>query len=195
MKPFATFLLVALLAACASTPPTSSYYLLRSDAPVDSRALHPDMQFGLSSVDIAPYLDQPGLVLMTAEGDMRQANYHLWAEPLYQSVQRLLLTDISKASGRDLFAAQGGRDQTLINVSIDQLHGTFDGRAVLVAYWSLAHNGDVLASFQYSEYRRLSDSGYRALVEAERELLSDLAADIAQSMDELREGSAKSAAE
>ena len=131
--------LVILLGACAGqvTPPT--YYLLRSDTQPESQRLTPSRDFALGSVSIAPYIDQPGLVLLSDESQMRPARHHLWAEPIYEAVRNFLMREISHNFGEDLLPLPPRRDALLINVRIDQLHGTSDGVARLVAYWWISN--------------------------------------------------------
>jgi len=186
----ALILLLALLGACSSQPVETNYYLLRSDGDMSTRALEPSQDFALGAVTIAPYIDQRGMLMETAEGDLRPARNNLWAEPLYEGVHLYLLSEISILSGIDLLPAAANSSSALINVRIDQLHGTNDGRARLVAYYWLQKQGELIAAYQFAEYKALSADGYAALAEAEKSLLSELAVKIAASVE-----SARSAAE
>jgi uncharacterized lipoprotein YmbA len=171
-----------LLAACGGTPIEPNYYLLRPTVETESRQLAPSNEFALGKITIAPYLNQPGLLLETGEGDIRPARHHLWAEPIYEGVHSFLIKEISRARGEDILPARLHRSTMVTEVRVDELHGTADGRAVLVAYWWHRRNGEVVAAYQFSESRPLGSSGYPALVEAERALLSQLAEKIAASM-------------
>ena len=70
----------------------------------------------------------------------------------------------------------------VIDIHIDQLHGTSRGTAKLVAYWWLRRDGKLAAAHQFTEEQALGETGYRALVAAEGELLTRLAQAIAQSL-------------
>jgi uncharacterized protein len=181
MKVF-PFLLVMLLAGCTSQAIEPSYYLLRSKQGQSSSALSTSRTFSLGSVEIAPYLDQPGLVLETADGQMRPASQNLWAEPLFDGVRNFLATEIAQAHGQELLPAKLAENTTVVNVRIDQLHGTPDGRAQIVAYWWLVRGSEVLALNRFADSRALDASGYSALVDAEKVLLGELAAKIAASL-------------
>jgi uncharacterized lipoprotein YmbA len=76
----ASLLLMVLLAGCASQTIQPSYYLLRSEQNLSSTALSASKDFSMGTVEIAAYLDQPGLVIETAQGEMRPASQNLWAE-------------------------------------------------------------------------------------------------------------------
>jgi len=178
----AGLLLLALLSGCASqtTPPT--YYLLRSNQDLQSSALSASTQYSLGTVEIAAYLDQPGLVIATASGETRPASQNLWAEPIYEGVRNFLSTEIAQASGRELLPAALTQNTTVVNIRIDQLHGTLDGQAQIVAYWWLVQGDEVTSLNRFSESRALATSGYSALVDAEKQLLSELAQRIAATL-------------
>ena len=178
----ATLIVVLLLAACSGTPVETRYYLLRTDSPQNSRDLEPSQDFSFGRVIIAAYIDQPGMVLETRAGEIRPARYHQWAEPMYQGIRNLLIIEVSQALGEDVFPARASVGDTIVDIRIDQLHGTSDGDALLVAYWWLRRNGEVLASYQFAETRDLRRDGYGALAKAEQTLLVELAGRIAASL-------------
>lgn len=178
----ATLLLLVLVAGCASqvTPPT--YYLLRSDQAMQSTALRTSQHYSLGTVEIAAYLDQPGLVIATAAGETRPASQNLWAEPIYDGVRNYLSTEIAQASGQELLPTKLTKDTTAVNIRIDQLHGTLDGQATIVAYWWLVRDDEVSSLNRFAQSRTLAANGYGALVDAEKLLLAELAQRIATSL-------------
>lgn len=182
MMRVASLLLVVFLSACAGPATEPSYYLLRTDQELTTRALAPSKHYALNRVTIAPYIDKGGLLLETQAGEMRPARNHLWAEPLYEGIRVYLMSEISHAKGEDILMGKVEKDTTRINVRIDQLHGTHDGQARLVAYWWLQKDGKTQAAYQYAEYKALGQDGYAALAGAEKALLSDLAGKIASSL-------------
>lgn len=178
----AHLLLVLLLSGCASQIVEPSYYLLRSNQNLPSAQLNPSVDFALGTIEIAPYLNQVGLVIDIADGQIRPAVNHLWAEPIYDGVRNLLTTVIASAGGEELMPAKLSTDSTVVNIRIDKLDGTLDGTAKIVAYWWLVHNGEVIALNRFSESRALTADGYGAMVGAERALLEELAKKIAASL-------------
>jgi uncharacterized lipoprotein YmbA len=70
----------------------------------------------------------------------------------------------------------------VLDIRIDQLHGTYDGQAKLVAYWWLRRGNEVVSAYQFSEQRQLSADGYAALVSAQQALLSQLASEISATL-------------
>ena len=174
--------MLLLLTACSSQPIEPSYYLLRPSQGLDSRQMTPSKEFALGRIMIAPYLDQTGMLLETAGGEIRPARHNLWAEPMFEGIHTFLAQEISRAKGEDILPAKVNKTATIVEVRIDQLHGTVDGQAKLVAFWWLRRDGEIISAYQFSETQALKQSGYAALAAAEQVLLSELAARIAKSM-------------
>lgn len=172
-----------LLAACSSQPvePTR-YYLLRTPVAVTSGDQESAAEYSLGSVEVATYIDQPGLVQETGSGEIHMARHHQWAEPLRISLRRFLATGIGAEAGQTVAMMATSPEAGRIDVSIDQLHGNRRGEAVLVAFWQVSSANGTVASHQFSESRDLSRDGYTALVEAEQALLQQLARRIGQSI-------------
>jgi uncharacterized lipoprotein YmbA len=192
MKIILTLITALLLVGCAGkAPPDQNLYLLRSDSPNQFDANNTTATIAVGALRVASYIDQPGLVLETAEGLMNPARYNQWAEPLRESLRVVLANDIATAIGKPVRARSSGEtdwkqhtDQT-IDVSIEQLHGTDQGDAILVAYWAVINPAtrSVVSEHQFSKTLALSNSGYPALIDAEKQLLKSLANDIAGSLE------------
>mgnify|MGYP001954521264 CR=1 FL=1 len=115
----------------------------------------------------------------TADGQIRPARNHLWAEPVQEGVRAFLAAEISAAYGRDILPLDPLAKGNIIRVRIDQLHGTLDGHAKLVAYWSLTEGDQTLVAEQFADTLPIGSDGYAALAEAQKSLLGDLARNIA----------------
>ena len=178
----ASLLLVVLLSGCASQSIEPSYYLMRSSHDLETRKLNPSADFSMGTVVIASYIDQPGLLIETKEGEIRAARHNLWAEPVYEGVRNQLLVEIAQARGEDLLPSTLSYTPMTLDIRLDQMHGTRDGKAKLVAYWWLRRDKEVLSAHIFSEEQALTADGYPALVAAERALLSQLAIRIAETL-------------
>lgn len=179
---YSYLLLLALLAGCAGQPNEPSSYLLRSSHELETRTLEPSKEFSMGTVEVASYIDQPGLVLETDNGEMHHARNNLWAEPVYEGVRNSLVTSISHLSNMDLLPHELAETPVVLDIYIDQLHGTREGSARLVALWWLRSGGQLVSAHQFSEEKLLETSGYPALVQAEEALLEDLARAIANTL-------------
>lgn len=188
-----------LLSACfgGAKPQATQYYLLRTEsstfandssaAKVTPRQLAP---IHLASVQVAPYLNQSGLIMETDNQRIVAARYHQWSEPLNNSIPRFLSRSISDLYGAEITgpALSVSNAHTTIDIHIEQLHGQENGDVILEASWSLRPS--VLPSgrsttpqvFAFNDTLPLAEDGYDALVAAEKQLLTNLASAIAQSL-------------
>jgi uncharacterized lipoprotein YmbA len=170
------------LTACSSQPPQTSHFLLRSDVQQQTRELASSTEFMFGAVTVADYINNPGLVVATGDGEVREARNHRWAEPLATSIKAFLAMEVSAQRGEDIPAQGGAETATRIDVAIDQLHGNTDGEAVLMAYWQLRSTKGDKRVFQFAETEALLTDGYPALAAAEKRLLQRLALQIAASL-------------
>lgn len=178
----ASLLLLVLLAGCASQTIESNYYLMRSQQDIESRQLNPSKDFSMGNVVLASYIDQPGLLIETKDGNFRGAKHHLWAEPVYEGVRNELIVAIGQAKGEDILPANLIKARFELDIRVDQLHGTNNGAAKLVAYWWLRDGKELVSAYQFSEEELLATDGYAALVAAEQALLQRLATKIAATL-------------
>ena len=176
---YSLIVFILALAACSSTPiEVPSQYLLRSSATISTSVDSAKPVYDLDNVEVAPYLDQPGLVLETANGEIHTARQHKWAEPLRLSLQRFMAAEIGAELDAPVSVRSGDINATRIAVSIDQLHGTRSGNARLVAFWKSTGPDGQLLSGQFSQEKALPRDGYAALVQAQQSLLQQLARNI-----------------
>lgn len=189
MKPTAlvtSVVLLLLLLACAGKTPTTTRYLLPASVPPGTHRVDPPVWIALGRIQVAPYLNQAGLVVETEARQVRPARYHKWAEPLADGLRRFLSTQVSAALGYDIAADASQRQSWsyTVDVSIDRLHGTLSGEALLAAHWQVrpaAGKGESV-SFRFAESQPLPREGYAGLVEAEITLVTQLAQAIADSL-------------
>ncbi len=180
--------IIALLfiAGCASQAPELKQYLLRTDTPNRFAEQDPTIVFGIGALTVASYINGLGLVLESGSGKVRTARYHQWAEPLQESLRNFLASEISAETGHAIRARHYGESnwKRRIDIHIDQLHGSTGGKAKLVAYWAVLDpaNQAVLVERGFSDSEALGDTGYDALVRAEKTLLRSLAAAIAATL-------------
>jgi hypothetical protein len=190
MKPVAMALLVV-LSGCATTATMPVEYLLRP--PLEERAgpVHTPPIAALGRVSIAPYLDRKGIVLETAEQRIHVALNHRWAEPLSQSLRRMLQVGVSRASGTAVADVQygagnsgAGSPEVIVDVDVYRFHGSQQGRVILVADWQLRdpRSGRVLGRHEFVQSTLTDADGYDALVRAHIALLEQLSGAIAATL-------------
>ncbi len=186
MRALLSIVAVATLFACSTPPIPRSVYLMRGDEPSGSRAVSSPATIGIRRVSVAPYLQNPGLVVETNPGTVHGARYHEWAEPLDQGVRRYLRSELSARLSTDVDSNPILAPQWThaVDVGIDQLHATAAGNAILVAAWRIADptGAREVSRFRFVQRKPLQSDGYGELAAAEMSLLSDLAEAIADSI-------------
>lgn len=170
MRNFSKIFLIAgtilFLSACGSTPDTEIHYFVLN--PNQSTVSNTDLSsqsITLLPIQLAKFLDQPGIVLQTDQHEINVAHYHRWAEPLKNNLHRY----ISQSIGSN---ATNETSQTL-EIHIQEFQGAADGTALLSGYW-LSENKKQI--FQYQA--PLNTTGYTELVRQLALLLDQLSADI-----------------
>ncbi len=190
--PLTLFFSSVLVVGCVGKPaPETQYYLLRmEDTPVEKL---PVSKISLSSLEVAPYLKQTGLIMDRGDGQIIPARYHQWSEPLDFSIQNFLQRSLSVLYGeefldhRSLGAVNSLTPVMSLSINIDQLHGTVGGTVKLVASWTLrkgqqAAGSGELIHHRFVDSQPLTEDGYRALVEVHRALLQKLSVAIVKSL-------------
>jgi uncharacterized lipoprotein YmbA len=181
---------LALLIACSSPPPETSYYLMRGEVSASSGRVDGSIRVGLGRLIVAPYLlASDGIVVETARGEVRAAGRHRWAEPLDAGLRWFLREEITLALGDDVGAGRIDRkdwDYT-IDVYIARFHGTMSGTALLDGTFVLRPTDVSLASreYRFSREEKLAGEGYAALVATQQDLARALAVEIADGVAEM----------
>ena len=178
---------LALAFACASSSAPVTRYLLRGDVPVSSGRSDAPVKVGLRRLSVPPYLSaSQGIVIETGPGEVHAARQHQWAEPVEAGLRIFLGAEIGAALGYPLTNSDLGRPalEYRIDVAIDRLHGTMEGTALLEARYrvSSASNPEAGGEFYFVRSKPLPQAGYPGVVRAETNLLKDLAASIASSV-------------
>ena len=187
---FPLLLVCVLAVACAGAPAlTHTHYLMRASVSEGVSRAEAPVAIALESVSVAPYLAERGLVLEIAANQVQSARQHLWAEPLEESLRLYLRTQISNQLGYEInaYVTPGTALDYVVDVSIEELHGTLSGAARLVASWRITRGREAaeLATFRFSLTRPLAQDGYSALASAEVALVDELAVAIAHSLGEV----------
>lgn len=161
---FLSFIL--LLCACGSTPDSETqYFVLNPNHSNVKISSFPD-NIRLQPIQLAKFLDQPGIVLQTDQHEIKVAHYHRWAEPLKHNLYRYISQSIGINNTSDA-------SQTL-EVHIQNFQGTAEGNALLSGYWE---SDEIKQSFNFKA--PLIKPGYSELVKQLAVLLDQLSADIA----------------
>ncbi|MBS9431113.1 membrane integrity-associated transporter subunit PqiC [Photorhabdus hainanensis] len=136
-------ILVIFISACSS-PPEKIYYQLPvvTIASQKSVTVQHDRQLWVQRVMLSDYLSSSGVVYQSSDVSYIGAANHLWASPLEQQLQQVLVAELTVALPQRLVS-----DQPLVNkpdtldVTVTSFHGRYDGKVILQGYWTLTCQG------------------------------------------------------
>lgn len=180
-----------LLVGCASSPPSHHYVL----SPLTAESKVPEescISIGIGPVKLPEYVNRPQIVNRTSPNELTFSSFDLWAEPLTDSVPRMLAENISRLICTKEVVLFPWRPSLTpeyrVEVEVLQLDGTLGSAVSLEAWWSVAYGGDKKARLTrkttYSE--PAADKGYDTLVQAHSRALAALSRDIAGALKELK---------
>lgn len=151
------FFVAALLAASLASgcsilkagPDNSRFFVLSSRSasavatPAGNRA---DVHFGLGPVKLPGYLDTQAFVRSGGDGSVEYVTDAYWAEPLADGFTRALMYRAGARIGTPYGVSYPWYATTRVDwkvpVDVLRFEATEDGRAVLVARWSVARSSD-----------------------------------------------------
>lgn len=181
---------VALLAACASQPEPTRYYLLEPTLVATSAAVDTEAtELAVGPVTVSAYLDQPHIVTRSGDEVIKLRENDRWASPLADGVRELILhrlTDRLPDTSVSLFpgAAEPGKSARRVAVEIFRLDGAAGGAARILAQWRWFDPATRAwgAAREFSTSVPVAGPAVRDLVAAEGALLELLADAIVESL-------------
>ena len=179
-------LLMPFLTACASSVSPPSRYMLPAISPSVTSA-SPQTHIQIPLPRLAHYLDVDGIVFQLDDIEMREAREHQWADTLANQLERNLRGNLAQTLPSVRFSrADGLSDGALsLYLDVDEFQGRHDGYAVTSGQWQLRDSKNILLYLgSFHARTALSDDGYPALVRALGQSWSDVAQDIAQTLEQ-----------
>ncbi len=190
----AGLILTALLiwmAGCASSSAPARLYVLTprpedpADPPGAGAACGP--AFGVGPIRLPGMLDQTQIVTRRGTDEIDRAEFDRWAEPLADSVPRVLAENLAALWKTDCVAIfpwdseQSVQYQLVVNVM--RFDGAMGGDVVLDARWRvLATDGKELAVNRSVLTQPTGGTGYQAVVKAMSRALAALSREIAATL-------------
>lgn len=195
MKFLSTFALVGpaalLLAGCVNLEPVADptrHYVLASTArSVETASGDCATTLVLGPVTLPAHLENARIAVRVGANEVRYSDYHRWAEPLRESVARLLREELAAADPDTCVLPFGPGtpstfDRQLI-VEITRLDFTPEDRARLTANWRLVDRNDrenvSTGAFHSTREFGATPDDFTAGVAALNALLTELAAELA----------------
>ena len=190
----AFFVLLAMLmlaAGCVKGPPPD-FYVLHATTNASVAGVEHGVAVGVGPIELPAHLDRSQIVTRTSDYQLDLSESHQWAEPLKNSVSRVIAVNLSNMleSNRVYVIPRRQKISLDFQVSIDIAR--FDGRlgdaAALGARWTLygKDTREPLLSKTTIVYEKTRDGSYDALVAASSKTLEVLSKEIAEAINARR---------
>ena len=185
--------LVALAGCAGSSAPARLYVLTpgpeAAAAPLGG-VVPGGPALGVGPVRLPGLLDQPQIVTRRGAEEIDQAEFHRWAEPLAESVPRILAENLAALRKTERIALFGWDPAPAVEqqvvVDVMRFDGALGGDVVLDArWWILARDGQELAVNRSLLTQPTGRTGYPAVVAAMSRALAALSREIAATLDAL----------
>lgn len=178
---------VLTIAGCATTPPPT-YFQLEEPANVQLSGVERGIAVGVGPLSLPAYLDRPHIVTRATEHRLELSDFNRWAEPLKDSMLRVIAVNLSnQLETTRVFALPRRRPvvpiEFKVEINVARFDGSLGGEVMLVARWILLGKEDQLISTKVSIIREQSGGGdYDALIKAQNRTLNTLSNEIAQAI-------------
>lgn len=186
-------LLATLMAAagCATGPPPD-FYVLHATTSESIVGVERGVAVGVGPIELPAHLNRSQIVTRATDYQLELSESHQWAEPLKDSVSRVIAVNLSNMleSNRVFVIPRRQKVSLDFQVSIDI--SRFDGRlgeaAILGARWTLygRNTREPLLSKVTIVYEQTEDGTYNALVAASSLALEALSTEIAEAINARR---------
>ncbi|MBD2782091.1 membrane integrity-associated transporter subunit PqiC [Xenorhabdus sp. 42] len=123
-----------------------------------------ERQLWVKSVNLSDFLAASGIAYQTGKVSYINASNHLWASPLQQQLQQILISELSAELPNRLISGQElEKNAETLDVTVTAFHGRYDGRVLVAGYWILSDSGRVFKQPFHVELKQEKD-GYADLV-------------------------------
>jgi hypothetical protein len=183
---------------CLGRSQPTRFYLLQSISgiPAEKTAAGKSdgLRIGVGPLTIPEYVDRPQIVTLVGPHELDLADFDQWAEPLKESVPRILGENLSALLATQHIYVYPWPGSTpldyQIEITVTRFDAARDGKVVLNARWTiLAGNGkEILARKNSVITQESGGPGYDALVAAESQLLETLSREIAVAITSIAQG-------
>jgi len=161
---------------------------LEEPANVQLSGVERGIAVGVGPLNLPAYLDRPHIVTRATEHRLELSEFNRWAEPLKDSMLRVIAVNLSnQLETTRVFALPRRRPvvpiEFKVEINVARFDGTLGGEVMLVARWILLGKEDQLISTKVSIIREQSGGGgYDALIKAQNRTLHKLSNEIVEAI-------------
>jgi len=166
----------------------SRFYVLAAAADETPESRVGDAYIGVGPIDVPVYLQRPQLVTRISENKIELREFHRWAEPLNESIVRVLTENMTSALGTETIVGFPWYTPSIlhgsVSVAIERFETDSAGIAHLKARWIVREGaaGDIYLSGESVLEDVPAGPDTRDEVEALSRLLARLAEELADAI-------------
>lgn len=178
---------LAVAAGCAKGPPPD-FYVLHAQANPSLAGVERGVAVGVGPVELPAHLNRSQIVTRASDYQLELSESHQWAEPLKDSVSRVIAVNLSNMLESNRVYVIPRRQSVSLDFQVSIDIARFDGRlgeaAVLGARWILysENTREPLLSRVTIVREDTADASYDALVAAASRTLEVLSGEIADAI-------------
>jgi len=178
---------ILVMAGCAPTPPPT-YFQLEEPANIQLSGIERGVAVGVGPLNLPSYLDRPQIVTRATEHQLELSEFNRWAEPLKESILRVIAVNLSnKLESTRVFGIPRRDSGVPLEYKVEINIARFDGRlgdeVLLVARWILTNQDSQVISTKVSIIReQASGDSYDSLIQAQNKTLRALSDEIAEAI-------------
>jgi hypothetical protein len=183
---------------CLGRSQPTRFYLLQSISgiPAEKTAVlkREGMHIGVGPITLPEYVDRPQIVTLVGPHELALADFDQWAEPLKESVPRILGENVSALLATQHVYVYPWTGSTPLDYQIEVDVTRFDaarsGEAMLNARWTIlsGNSKEILMRKNSVITEESGGPGYDALAAAESRLLEKLSREIAVAVKSIAKG-------
>jgi uncharacterized protein len=180
-----SMVLLLVMVGCSSNIPSKNYFQLTSNLPNKSSMIVQSTNhfIWIESIDVASFLNKPGIVLQTKDIRYVTATHHLWVSTLSQQLADRLSQDLTQIMPDYLISTKSITTPLLtVKLFIDGFHGSYNGDAVIKGRWVVTDKNGEITTKIIDRHVPLATNGYDALVKALSQGWQDEELDFANSI-------------
>ena len=177
------------LVGCGATTPPPTFYQLEEPASTMLSGLERGIAVGVGPVNMPAYLDRPQIVTRAAAHRLELSEFNVWAEPLMESIPRVIIVNLSNMLQSTRVFLLPRRDTAIplsyrVTLAIARFDGKLGGDVQLVARWIMYKGeGEYPLMTKVSIIAEASGgSGYENLITAQNRALKKLSQEVADAI-------------
>lgn len=179
------------LIGCVGSP-SSTFYLLSPASVVKDEAISMAqggcIHLRIARVTIPEYLNRPNIVTRTSKNNLNLSEDNQWAEPLSDTIARVLAENISQHICTKKISLIPGKSSEesdyRVEVEVYRMDGSLGKDAVLDAWWNVSGGvGNHLLRSKRSQFSEsVTGNTYSAFVQAQSRMLDVFSREIAEAL-------------